>query len=112
MFFNPSFARNRMAQVGVHPRTGRMLAADQQGPILQSRYEYNTAVLFETEIVRAMGIPLHISPLCRIHLVLIEELIVATDNDLGAVGAVVRGKQTPSVCREVISLIVPVPEPP
>jgi hypothetical protein len=83
LLVDPMLSRNRMALRLVASGSSRVLAANKQGAVMQAADEDDASILLQTQLVRAFRIIFDISPFGSVHLFSVEELIVATDTDLG-----------------------------
>ncbi|GKT51346.1 uncharacterized protein ColSpa_11527 [Colletotrichum spaethianum] len=88
LLLNHALSRHGVADVCVAPLSRRVLAANQQGPVLETRNEDDAAVLLEGELVGPLCPGKDVLPLCLGDLADVEELVVAAHHDLGLVAAV------------------------
>ena len=93
---------------GIAAGTGRMLAAHQQRLILQAAYEDDAAVLLERQFVGTSSVVLDVSPPGLVDFVDVEKLVIAPNDNLVLLLAVLGGEETTGIDGQVAFLVISV----
>lgn len=109
---NPAFSSFGVTELGIASWASRMLAANKKGAIMESTDEDNAAILLETELVRTFCVLLDIPPLGFVDFLLVEELIIPSDSNLGLVFLILCEEESSGISREIRALVVPILEAP